>query len=176
MEGHDALRLRYARAFRRVVLRRRRPPGMYGPCVRAGVGLRGREYPLLEYGLTANASLDVRIFMREGSKMVTPGSFGLEGPAGATAELFFVAMGWERLRGRPGRGESISSGKSSSSLKDPDGRGDPDIHYYTCLRRVLRFGRRFSFSFRWRRRVPPLSLLQFLLISFTAFTSVSFAN
>ena len=106
--------------------------------MRAGVGLRGREYPLLEYGLTGKASRDVRIFMREGSKMVTPGTFGLEGPAGATAELF-VAIGWERLRGRPGSGESISSGKSSSSLKDPEGRGDPDIHYYTCLRFILPF-------------------------------------
>jgi len=173
VEGRDTFRLRIARPPRRVN-RRRRPPGMYGPCARAGVFPRGRGYPLLEYGLIRKASRDVRIFRREGSKMVMTGALGLAGPAGATAELF--AMGWGLMRGRVGRGESSSYGKSSSSLKDPGGRGDPDIHYYTCLRRVLRFGRRFSFSFRWRRRVPPLSLLQFLLISFTAFTSVSFAN
>lgn len=132
MEGRDAFRLRYARTLRRVnfILRvRRRPPGMYGPCARTGIFPRVREYPLLQYGLIRKASGDVRIFRREGSKIVIRGG----GFAGATAELCF-AIGWGLMRGRPGRGESISSAKSSSSLKDPGGLGDPDIHYYTYLR------------------------------------------
>ena len=100
---------------------------MYGPCVRAGVGLRGREYPIVEPGRIAKATVE---FLGGGA----------DGFMGATAELFLgAAMGWARLRGRPGSGESISSGKSSSSLKDPGGRGDPDIHYYTCLRFILPF-------------------------------------
>lgn len=134
MEGRDTFRLRIARPPRRVN-RRRRPPGMYGPWARTGVLPRGREYPLVQYGLIRNASGDVRIFRREGSKMVMTGALGLAGPEGATAELFFAeAIGWGLMRGRVGRGESSSYGKSSSSLKDPVGRGDPDIHYYTCLR------------------------------------------
>jgi hypothetical protein len=87
--------------------------------------LRGREYPFVEYGFTGNASRDVRIFMRAGLKSDTAG--GADGFTGATAEAF-LAMGLGILAGRAGRtGESISSGKSSSSLKDPEGRGDPDI-------------------------------------------------